>query len=269
MSVSVWKTDRTQIPLWNLLNGRNVHTTPQTASPSSNGGESWSRNQVMQKCSCMRGSTNVTISSFPFQWQCICKAHLGHTYIRCESTHFRGLVDTKLRSKVAYKLYNPCSWFQITWQSLKKLVFYICTAIHTRSVTPVIKFVVLDFLTDFCLLIHFLLHEFVTLHRLAAEKFFALLVDLTSTPILLFHSDPGIFVSITGITTGIRFVTCINFTSKAEGCIISKRNVTGVLIHVSCLHRTTSIQTHGWKTFWLSADPSCQYCSAYRCYRII
>jgi len=109
------ETDRTQVPFWTLLNGRNVLTTPQTAPPSSNGGESWSRNQVIQKCRCMRGSTNVTIFSFRFQWQCIRKAHLGHTYIRCESTHFHGLVDTKLRSKVAYKLYNVCSWFQITW----------------------------------------------------------------------------------------------------------------------------------------------------------
>lgn len=104
--------------------------------------------------------------------------------------------------------------------------------------------------------------SFPTFHHLAAKKFFALLVNSTSTPIPLFHSDTGIFFSITSITAGICFVTCINFTIKAEGCIIRKQNLTGVLIHVSCLHRTTSIQTHGWKTFWLSPDSSFQYCSA-------
>ena len=105
--------------------------------------------------------------------------------------------------------------------------------------------------------------SFLTLHCLAAVKFFALLVDSTSMRILLFQSDPGIFVSITSITTGICFVTCINFTSKAEGCFISKQNYTGALICVSCLHRTSSIRTYGWKTFWLSPDSSCQYCSVY------
>ena len=110
--------------------------------------------------------------------------------------------------------------------------------------------------------------SFFTLHHVAAEKFFALPVDSTSMPIL-FQSDPGIFVSITSITTGICLVTCINFIDKTVGCVSSKQNFTSVLIHVSCLHRTTSVWTSGWKTFFLSLDSSCQYCSAYRCDRII
>lgn len=110
--------------------------------------------------------------------------------------------------------------------------------------------------------------SFLTLHHLAAEKFFALPVDSTSMPIL-FQSDPGIFVSNTSITTGICLVTCINFINKAEGCVSIKQNFTGVLIHVPCLHQTTRVWTSGWKTFFLSLDASCEYCNAYQCYRII
>jgi hypothetical protein len=46
---------------------------------------------------------NNTVFSFSM------RVHVQKTYIRGESTHLHGLVDTKLKNMVAYKLDNACS----------------------------------------------------------------------------------------------------------------------------------------------------------------